>query len=155
MLPTELPASLYSILGIKCEELSQWQLVAGYLGALKIQITQYNDVIETLSTSTTICENGVGQYIRQFNNQLSEMITKFTESITLPLKALELVADGDVVDALEIISSILDDIEIIFEKIAIRQKVDGFQSKLDGAFACFLLLQPYVLKGARINKFNN
>src|SRR5665648_508388 len=47
LFPAELPASLYSILGVACEELSQWQLAAGYLGTVKMKITQYNDVINT------------------------------------------------------------------------------------------------------------
>jgi len=154
LFPAELPTSLYSILGVAYEELNKWQLAAGYLGVVKMQITQYNDVINTLSSATAICESGVVQYISLLSNQLSEMVTKLSESITLPLKTLELVADEDVVEALGIILSAFDDVQTVYEQISSLQKIEELEREIDNAVGCMLLLQPYVLKGARI-KFNN
>lgn len=154
LFPAELPVSLYSILGVAFEELDQWQLAAGYLGVVKMQITQYNDVISILSASTVICESGLVKYISMFSNQMSEMITKLLDSITLPLKTLELVADEDVVDAFGIIQSVFDDMQTIYEQISTLQKIGELEQKIDNAVGCMLLLKPYVLKGARI-KFNN
>lgn len=155
LFPTELPTSLYSILGIACEELNQWQLAIGYLGTLKMQITQYNEIINTLSSSTAICESGVAHYLSIFFNQISEMITKLSDSITLPIKALELVADEDVVEAFGIIQSAFDVMQNVNEQISTLQKVEELELKISNAASCMLLLQPYVLKGARIKLDNN
>ena len=150
MFPVELPTSLYIKLGVDFEELKQWRLAAGYLGAVKMQITQYNDVIDAFSTSEAKCESGLAQYLNIFSNQLSEMITKFSNNIALPLKTLELVADDDVVGGIEIIRNVLDDMETIDKEIAKLQKINGLESKIDGAIGYMLLLQPHILKGAKI-----
>jgi hypothetical protein len=155
MFPVELPTSLYVKLGVAFEELKEWQLAAGYLGAIKMQITQYNDVIGTFSTSEAKCESGLAQYLNILSNQLSEMITKFSNTITLPLKTLELVTDNDVVGGIEIINNVLDDMKTIDKEIAKRQKIDGLQSKIDGAIGYMLLLQPHILKGAKIIMSDN
>ena len=149
-----MPNLLYSKLGIDFEELNQWRLAIGYFSVIKMQITQYNDIINTLSTSTAKCESGVYQHISIFTNQLSEMIVKFLDSITLPLETLELVVDEDVVEALRIIQSVLKDIKTVNKQISTLQKREELEQKINEAAGCMMILQPYVLKGARI-KFNN
>ena len=150
MFPAELPASLYAKLDMNYEELNQWKISAGYFGKLRMLITQYNDVLDTLSSLTSICDDGFTQYILLFFNQLSGVINKLSTCIKLPIEALNLVVNEDVAEACRIIQNVFDDMQIVLEQIAIPQKVEGFEQKIDNAVTYMLLMQSYVLKGARI-----
>lgn len=50
------------------------------------------------------------------------MVTKLSDSIRLPLNTLELVADEDSVEGLEIIQSAFDDILTVCEQISTLKK---------------------------------
>lgn len=150
MFPAELPASLYANLGMNYEELNQWKISAGYFIKLKMLITQYNDLLDTLSSLTSICDDGVTQYINLFLNQLSDVINKLSDCIKLPIETLNLVVNADVTEAFRIIQNVSDDMQMVLEQIAILQKVEGFEQKIDNAITSMLLMQSYVLKGARI-----
>jgi hypothetical protein len=148
--PAELPTSLYADLGMDYEELNQWKISAGYFSMLKMLITQYNDVLDTLSSSASICEDGVTQYISLILNQLSDIINKLNDCIKLPVEALKLVFNEDVAEAFKIMQNVSDDMQVVPEQIAILQKVEGFGQKIDNAVTYMLLMQSYVLEGARI-----
>jgi len=147
--PTELPDMLYSNYGLLCKEFEQWRLAIGYLGIIKMLLTQYNDVINSVGQFETVCEKGISIYIEVFFDQLADMVTKLSDSITLPIIALEAVADADVAEAFSIIQSSLDDLQLINEAIIKLQPIEGTEQKISNALACMLLLQPYVIEGAQ------
>ena len=150
MFPAELPVSIYADLGMNYEELNKWKISIGYFSMLKMLITQYNDVLDTLSSSTSICEDGVTQYISLILNQLSDIINKLNDCIKLPLESLKLVFNQDIAETFRIIQNVSDEMQIVPEKIAILQKVEGFEQKIDNAVTYMILIQSYVLEGAKI-----
>jgi len=150
LIPCEIPISLYSILRIEFEELQLWKSAAGYLGSMKMLITQYNQTLIELSSSNIFCKTGCEKFIDNFQNQLSEAINEFSKVIKLPLKALEKVAEENIVESLRIIISAIEDSQMIFEKISKLQKLEDLEQNIDNTVSLMVLLQTYVISGSRI-----
>lgn len=145
LFPEDIPASIF---GSKCEELIQWRLAAGYLGVVQMQIAQYNDVINTLSSSNFKCEKGIAKYVSMLCHQLLEMTTKFIDCTALPFKALEVVADQKVEDVFDMIRNIIAEIQTICDHIPVLEKIEGLEEKIHNVIGYMLLLQSHVLAGA-------
>jgi methyl-accepting chemotaxis protein len=149
LFPAELPASLSSILDLSYEELLQWKFAIGYFGTVNMLIAQYNDAIDAISSSTAVSNVGVTKYINTISGQLLEMLKKLTESMELPIKILDSVADENIRGAVEIIKSVFEEVQAVHQQISRLHKLSELDQKINNAVGLMLLLQPYILAYVR------
>ncbi|WP_338540372.1 hypothetical protein [Paenibacillus tundrae] len=153
MFPIELPNEIFSYLDLEFVELEKWRLATGYLGIIRLLLTQYNHFIETALASNKLCEEGIAEYLKIFSAQFSQMLTEFIDNMKPSLKLLELVMDTEIFELVEIIQKALDEIGEIQESLSKLETVVNFERIIDPIIVCIILLQSHIIRGnqARIS----
>lgn len=146
LFPAEIPIEIYDELGVKFSKIDQWLKAAGYVGKLRLLITQYNDVVNKISNESGICEQGVIIYLQTLINYIDDTITKINNFMEPGIEILSNVRDDNAKELCIIIITAFNNMENILEAMNSLELLSELPEQLKNAIVSMILLSPYMFE---------
>ncbi|MGM1049832.1 MAG: hypothetical protein ACQEXX_27375 [Bacillota bacterium] len=144
LFPAELPKSPDFPLHSHCHELTLWKEAIVSLASARILIKQYNNVLEHIEENI-FCSSSLTQYINDWWPKLSELLEKFSDTISEPLDIFVKHPSEMFIDFSATFSKTLDKLQIISKKISCCENLSELENEINNIVIGMILLQPELL----------